>query len=255
MKRATWAQATILGGLCALAAACSGPPADDPRPDAAAAQHGWTRTPAIHAVRTSADALVFSGAAEPGARVVLRSAAGEAYAAVAGDDGRFEIPVPRPRGALLLRPETQVGQEGAESPDRLVILDGGRGPVAVLRAGGAAVRLDGGALLGAIDSDGRATLASGRSATPDRPVEVTANGAVLRVRSLADGSWSAMIDAAPGDVVTVDGRDYRWPAAPAVGEAADGDLIAARAGDGWAVRWSGPSGARQTTWLPDVAPA
>lgn len=255
MKRATSAGTTILFGLVALtAAACSGPPADEVGARIPPPEHGWTRTPEIHAVRTAGDGLVFSGAAEPGARVVLRSAAGEAYAAAAGDDGRFEVPVPRPSAALLLRPETQIGQEAAESPDRLVILDGGRGPIAVLRAGGAAVRLDSGALLGAIDSDGRAVLASGRSATPDTPVEVSVAGAARRVRPLSNGRWSAIIEAAPGDVVTVDGREHAWPAGGVAGAAGEGGLLARRAGAGWALEWTGPSGARQSTWLPDAAP-
>lgn len=213
---------------------------------------GWVRPPAIAAVQRAPAGLVFTGMAEPGARVVLRSESGTAYAAVANGAGRFEIRMVMPPGDLLLRTETQVGQDAAPSPDRLLILAGGRGPIAVLRAGGPTRRLDAAPALGAIDSDGRMRLASGRSSTPDRPVQVVVGGVTMPVTPDADGRWSLVMGPPAGrDQVRVDGAAFDWPGDGTTGEG----LLVERAGRGWRVVWSGPAGARQSTWLPDPAAA
>ena len=246
MKRATWTRAAMAGGLCLALAACAGPPAEDTRKAVPAADSGWSRTPHIAAARPTPGGLAIAGAAEPGARVVLRSAAGDAYAAAADARGRFEIRIAAPAGPLLLRPETQIGQDAAESPDRLLILDGGRGPVAVLRAGGPARRLDAAPALGAVDSDGRSVLASGRSETPDQPVAVSAGSAAAQVRPPPDGRWSVLLPATAGETFRVDGAAFVWPGP---GGAA-GELQVERIGGGWRIGWSGPGGARQWTWLP-----
>lgn len=250
MKRATWTRMSMAAALCLALAACSGPPAEETRAAEPAGGDGWTRTPDILAVRRTSGGLVFTGRAEPGARVVLRGGSG-AYAAAADDEGRFEIRIAAPDEPLLLRPETQVGQDAAESPDRLLILDGGRGPVAVLRPGGPARRLDAAPALGAVDSDGRSVLVSGATATPDRPVAVSAGAAAARVGPGPDGRWSVLLPAAAGDVFRVDGATFVWPGP---GQGATGELQVERAGDGWRIGWNGPGGARQWSWLP-VAPA
>src|SRR5690606_14778237 len=137
-----------------------------------AAAAGWTRPPMIRAVQRLPDALVFKGEAEPGARVVVRSEAGPAHAAAAGGSGTFEIRIAPPTGDVLLRPETQVGQDAAPSPDRLLIVAGGRGPIAILRAGGPTRRLDRAPALGAVDSDGSMRLVSGQGAPGGRAIEL-----------------------------------------------------------------------------------
>jgi hypothetical protein len=247
MKRPIFGK-TLPAALVAMLAACS--PEAQPQSKTetdAAAPPGWTRPPEVLGVRKAAGSLIFNGEAEPGGRVVLRSDGGPAYAAAADAQGRFEIRMAAPAGHLLLRPETQVGQDAAPSPDRLLIVAGGRGPIAVLRPGGPTRRLDPAPALGAVDSDGRMRLASGRA---ERPVTVQAGGSSLSVRPDASGRWNVMLR--PSDVadpIDVDGARFDWP-----GEGATGTgLTVARAGSGWRIGWTGPGGAPQSTWLPDGA--
>lgn len=220
--------------------------------DAAGNATGWTQPPRIESVRRAQASLIFSGRAEPGARVVLRNDQGAAYAAAAEADGRFEIRMAIPSGALLLRPETQIGQDAAASPDRLLIIDGGRGPIAVLRSGGPTRRLDVAPALGAIDSDDRSLLASGRGVAPGQRVSVTAAGDAVQVETGQGGRWSVLLGDPPADgVVRVGEMSFVWPGPGAAGQ----DLTVERAGEGWRVGWAGPGGARQWTWLPDATPA
>lgn len=250
MKRAWWAQIVIAGGFFLATSACSGPPGQAAADAAPPEDGGWTRTPAILAIRPAEGGLVVTGRAQPGGRVVLRNSAGAAYAAAADAAGAFEIRIATAEPALLLRPEIQVGEDAAASPDRLLILDRGRGPVAVLGVGRAAIRLDAAPALGAVDSDGRSTVVSGR-AQGDDPVTVVADGASTRLQPGPGGGWSLLVAATPGEVIQVNGRDFVWPGS---GDAAPGDLQVERDAGGWGVGWTGPGGARQWTWLP-VAPA
>lgn len=249
MKRAMFGSTTpgLLG--CVLLAACS--PSAEPQTAEARAETaaGWTRPPEIASVRRGQGALIFSGQAEPGARVVLRSETGAAYAAAADDAGRFEIRMAPPRDDLLLNPETQVGQDAAPSPDRLLILAGGRGPIVILRAGGPSRRLDPAPALGAVDSDGRMRLASGRSPAGAAPILVQVGGESGRVTPDSAGRWRLVLTPSAGaDEIRVGDARFIWP-----GEgAAVAPVGVARAGDGWRVIWTGPGDARQATWLPDA---
>ncbi|HEY0104226.1 MAG TPA: hypothetical protein VGB60_12255 [Brevundimonas sp.] len=244
MKRPIFGR-TALAALIATLAACSPEAAPQPRADPdAGTSPGWTRPPEVLSVRRAAASLIFSGEAEPGGRVVLRSEGGPAYAAAADARGRFEIRMAAPMTHLLLRPETQVGQDAAPSPDRLLIVGGGQGPIAVLRPGGPTRRLDAAPALGAVDSDGRMRLASGRA---DGPVTVQAGGSSVSVTPDASGRWNVMLR--PSDVadqIQVGGARFNWP-----GEGGGGRLLVARAGGGWRIAWTGPGGAPQSTWLPD----
>ena len=247
MKRAILS--LVAATLAGAAAACSpAPPEQDKAGPEAAGD--WTRPPVIQGVERAGSALLVSGVAQTDGRVVLRGDDGAAFAASADSHGRFEIRVPAPTGHLLLRPETQVGQDTAPSPDRLLILAAGQGPVAVLRAGGPTRRLDAAPALGAIDSDGRMRLASGRVARGTDRVEVRSGGESLQVAPDAEGRWSVMLAPHDGpEQIQVAGRDFTWP-----GEApASGALAVERLDSGWRIHWTGPAGARQSTWLPGVA--
>ena len=250
MKRALFGKPGMIVALGAAAlAACSPAPREPVEGARQPATSGWTRPPAIDSVLRAGAGLVVGGAAEPGARVVLRSDSGAAYAATANGQGRFEIRMAAPSGHLLLRPETQVGQDAAPSPDRLLILAGGRGPIAVLRPGGATRRLDAAPALGAVDGDGAARLASGRVQTAAVPVVVVAGGETVRVTPDSVGRWSLMLNPAAGaDEIRVGGQTFLWPGIDAPGSG----LQVERAGQGWRVGWPGPSDARQTSWLPDA---
>jgi hypothetical protein len=255
MKRAMFDKAAMAVLFCVANAACS-PPAPAPvaadKGRASAALGGWTRPPMIRSVQRISGGLVFSGEAEPGTRVVLRSDSGPAYAAAADDQGRFEIRMVAPTGDLLLRPEIQVGQDAAPAPERLLIVAGGRGPVAILRAGRATQRLDRAPALGAVDSDGRMRLVSGRSTPDGVPIDLQAGGESGRVTPDASGRWTLVLTPSVGpDEIRVGGRAFVWPGEGAGN--ADGVNRVERAGAGWRVVWSGPAGGRQTTWLPDPA--
>ena len=251
MKRAMFGKAAIAALLCLANAACSPPaPVAAEKARVPAAAGAWTRPPMIRSVRRIPGGLVFSGQAEPGARVVLRSESGPAHAAAADDQGGFEIRVIDPAGDLFLRPETQVGQDAAPAPERLLIVAGGRGPVAILRAGGATRRLDRAPALGAVDSDGRMRLVSG-SAPAGAPVDLQAGGESGRATPDASGRWSRVLPPSAGpEEIRVGGRAFIWPGEGAGG--AEAGTRVERAGAGWRVVWSGPAGGRQTTWLPDA---
>lgn len=243
MKRTILSLAAV-----ALAGACS-PGAPEQGGDQTDASREWARPPAIEAVSRSGSSLVVSGAADPEARVVLRGHDGTAFAATADSRGRFEVGVPAPAGHLLLRPETQVGQDAAPSPDQLLILAGGQGPAAVLRTGGPTRRLDAAPGLGAIDGDGRMRLVSGRVAAGTKVVEVQNGRDTIQVAPDAAGLWSVILPARGGpDPVRVDGREFIWPG----GIEGDRPLSVERLDGGWRIGWTGAGGARQTTWLPDL---
>ncbi|MGV8928806.1 MAG: hypothetical protein ACOH1E_03565 [Brevundimonas sp.] len=258
MKRAIFGRATVVvaaGLLCVAGAGCSPPAA----PQAKKGQDlsmtdGWTRPPTIHSVQRTRGGLIFTGEAEPGARVVLRSDSGPAYAAAADDGGRFEIRMNSPTDHLLLRPETQMGQDASPAPERLLIVAGGRGPVAILRAGGATRRLDRAPTLGAVDSDGQMRLVSGRSEPSGPPIDLQAGGKTGQVVPDGAGRWSLVLTPSAGrDEIRVGQRTFNWPGEGTEGElTGDSGMRVERAGAGWRVVWGGPAGIRQTTWLPDA---
>ena len=230
----------------ALAAACSGERTDPAQP-AREAEAGWATPPRITAVIQTANGLTASGQAGPGARVVLRGADGMAFAASADDNGRFDIRMRRPAGDVLLTPETQTGQDAAPAPERLLILAGGQGPMALLTPGAASLRLDGAGALGAVDSDGRMLALSGQ-ASPGETVRITLNGRPgAVVRADAGGRWTAAVGPSTGAArLGVGPRLYEFPG--------DGGAAAqaARSGAGWRLAWQVPAGGRQVTWLPDA---
>jgi hypothetical protein len=233
-----------------LASGCSEPgPVAAPTPSGPASS--WTAPPRITSVVVAADGLMVRGLAEPGGRVVLRREAGAAYAASSGEDGRFEIRMAAPADDLMLMPEAQVGQDSVPAPERLLILRGGNGPIVLLRPGRASLRLDAGPVLGAIDSDGRVLLASGRTGATAQSVPVSVgDGPVMSATPDEDGRWTAVLNRAGGGGVIVRVRDAAF-AYPGDSAPASGTFSAERAGDGWRVRWKGATGAPQTTWLPD----
>ena len=249
MKRAILSTVAVL--LAGIPAGCSPAAPEGGGGGAGGADtEGWARPPVVVGVhRTGAD-LVVSGVAQRQGRVVLRSDDGQAFAASADERGRFEIGLPAPGRALLLRPETQVGEDAAPSPDRLLVLPGRTGPVAVLRLGGPTRRLDTAPALGAIDSDAGMRLASGQAPRGAARVEVQSGSETVQVVPDASGRWSVMLPPRKdAEEIRVAGRVFVWP-----GEAPPSPSLSVdRAGEGWRVRWSGPGGARQSTWLPDPA--
>jgi hypothetical protein len=240
-----------IGALLAMAlGACSGP-ADQPVEAPQAAESDWAAPPRIESVTRSAGALVVVGQAGPGARVVLRSPVGAAFAASADAQGRFELRMTPPAGDVLLTPVVQVGERAAAAPERLMILAGGAGPVALLSPGGPSRRLDPAPALDALDTDGAALVASGRGQA-GRAVSLSIDGGQPVSASAArDGRWTAMLGSAAPATVVVGGQRFAWSgAAPDRG----GPLDVQRIGGGWKVSWPISPTARQTSWFPE-APA
>ncbi len=241
MKRRNVLCAVIALSAASGLAACGDGAADTAAAEGAATA-GWAIPPRIDSVVRAQATLIFKGQAQPGGRVVLRSAEGAAYAAVADDQGRFDIRMATPAGSVTLTPETQVGQEASPAPQRLVILDGGRGAVALLTPGAPARRLSATPSLAAVDADGRSALVSGRAAPGGEvPVQIDDRPAVA-VQVGPDGGWSLPVDGVGPRRIAVGGDVFAYPGAGPAG----------RAGEGWRVDWAAPDGARQSTWLPDA---
>lgn len=204
----------------------------------------------IEAVQIEGRDIRLSGSAQAGARIVLRSAAGAAYAAVANDAGRFELRMEAPTSDVWLKPETQVGQDAATSPETLLISAGGQGPIVVLRAGGPTRRLDRAPTLGAVDSDGHARRLAGRAKTGTQTLSIRVGGLSMQSFPDATGYWNVVLGPeATGDEIVVGEEVFVWPEQSDVtlGRAAGRE----RAGDGWRVVWP-EAGATQTVWLPDA---
>ncbi|QYF87722.1 hypothetical protein [Brevundimonas sp. PAMC22021] len=181
--------------------------------------------------------------------MVLRGAAGDAQAVSADAQGRFELTAPTPAAAALFSLAVQTGEETAVAPERLVVLDGGRGPIAVLSAGEASVRLDRAGPLGAVDSDGAAMILSGLLAGGRAPA-VALDDQPLADAIRAGAIWRIDAPAASGPRrITLGDRTYLYPGVARVTES----FLAERAGEGWRIGWGTPQGGHQTTWLPDAA--
>lgn len=238
--------AVSLAVLAAALAGCS-PAPEEIKGQAQDAPTGWSQPPRIQSVEATSAGLLIRGQAGAEARVVLRDALGNAQAVSADAGGRFELTTPTPAAAALFSLAVQTGEETTAAPERLLVLDGGRGPIAVLLAGEASIRLDRSGPLGAVDTDGAVMILSG-PLSDGRAPSLSLDGEALPDPGRAGPIWR--IDAPRGSGprrITVGNQSYGYP-----GDAnATEPFRVERAGDGWRVGWSAPHGGRQTTWLPD----
>lgn len=206
----------------------------------------WITPPVIERVDRTATSLTVRGRAAPSGRVVLRG--GEAaYAASADETGRFQIRIRPPATDSFMSVEVQTGQTAVPAPYRLLISHDIRAPIAMISAGAATVRLDPGAGLDAVDSDGRAWVASGRS-VPDQAVALAVAGSTSRsVMAGRDGRWTAALPGSSGSspALSVDGRRYSLP----VLNGGTLDRLV-QTSDGWALTWQLSPAATRTTWFP-----
>ncbi|WP_428062811.1 hypothetical protein [Brevundimonas sp.] len=240
---------TIVAALAASGltlSACSRSDGGVAGPAGAEKASPWVRPPMIDRVMRDGAVLIVRGAADPNARVVLRAPDVAAVAVNADAAGRFEMRLPPLHGDVRLTPEVQVGEDAAISPETLVVIQGGAGPVALIAAGQPTVRLDGSGVLNAVDSDGSTLVVSG-PAGPKAPV-VTIGGGAASVAPTARGQWKAMVGRAGGATITVDGQSFDYP-----GDAGGSGLSIARAGQGWRIVWPVAPGGHQSAWLPDRA--
>lgn len=245
-RRGGWRAATAAISGAACLAGCS-PQGEAPSvaEDSAPTKGGWLQPPRIGGVSVAGADLVIRGLAAPGGRVALRSPVGEAFAATADGEGRFELRMPRPVGDRLLSPEIQNGEDAASAPDRLLVLSGG--PIALVRPGGASLRLDRSAALASVDSDGGNLLAAGHAA-PGAQVTVDLGRGPRTVTADSTGRWvSRAVEGVGPTLITINGTAFAYPG----GAVAQGEgLVVSRAGSGWMVSWSLPPGARQSSWFP-----
>ncbi|WP_278068996.1 hypothetical protein [Brevundimonas sanguinis] len=226
---------------------CSGPrqPMEEPNQ---ADQDNWAAAPHIDKVTLQGSGVVVSGQAPAGARVILSNALGQAMAAGADSQGRFELRVGREALGHVLTPEIQIGQTPTPGPERLFLAGDGAIVAALLIDGGPSRRLTDGPALDAVDGDGRALLASGRS-TPGQRVEVKSEGETAVAVADEAGLWTASLSRAGDRAVQIEvgGERYAYPGpGPATGRAE-------RAGQGWRVTRALSDAARQTSWFPDRA--
>ncbi|MEH6699609.1 MAG: hypothetical protein V7672_12970 [Brevundimonas sp.] len=216
----------------------------------AGAGSGWIMPPSVTGLRRDGTELVVSGQADPGGRVVLRTPAGRAYAAVADAGGLFEVRLTAVDG-LVLAPEAQLGQETVPGPGRLVILDAARGSAVLLSPGGTSQRLGEGPLLSSVDHDGRAVILSGR-ADPGSDVRVEVPGrGPIHVQADTLGHWRIGMDGSPPSEVRVEGQVFAVPALSI--DRRDGAVTAItrlEREDGFLLKWQAPDGAHQVSWLP-----
>lgn len=113
MKRAMYRNVMMAGAAVLAVAACTPAPDGPAAAQAEAPSSDWNQTPVIEAVQVTGREIQLTGSAQAGARIVLRSTGGAAYAAVANDEGLFELHMEVPTTDLWLKPETQVGQNAA----------------------------------------------------------------------------------------------------------------------------------------------
>lgn len=243
--------------MIGLALAGCGGDATDPQravqaagAEGATAGSGWIMPPAVQAVAVQGAELVVSGLADPGGRVVLRTPAGRAYAAVADAEGAFEVRLAAVDG-LVLTPEAQLGQDAVPAPERLVVLEAARGTAVLLSPGGTSRRLGERPLLASVDQDGRAMILAGW-ARPDTEVRLEVPGrGPMPVRTDAAGHWRVGMDGMPPSEVRVNGQVFAIPGpSVAVGDAAASVIVLAAREEGFLLRWQAPDGAPQTSWLP-----
>jgi hypothetical protein len=233
----------IVMTVLAAASACSERGGEAARADSAPAASAWVQPPHIDGVLRDGGGLIVRGVAAPRARVVLRTVEGEAVAASADNAGRFELRLPPLSGDVLLTPEVQVGEHAAVSPETLVVIQGGTGPIALVAAGEPTVRLDSRGLLDAVDTDGGAIIASGRTA--DGAPTVTIGASAAQPIS-ANGAWRATAPGGGETIIIVDGQAFAFPGAGS-GDA----FVVERAGAGWRLTWAVAPQGRQSAWLPD----
>ena len=243
-RRISIAIVAALAAAGAMLSACSRGDGGVAGPAGAEKASPWVRPPLIDGVTRDGGVLIVRGAADPDARVVLRAPDVAAVAVNADAAGRFELRLPPLYGDIRLTPEVQVGEDAAVSPEALVVIQGGAGPIALIAAGQPTIRLDGRGVLDAVDSDGSTLMISGPAG--HKPPVVAVGGVAASVAPSSRGRWRAMAGRAGSVEIVVDGQAFDYP-----GDAGEGGFSIARAGQGWRINWPVQPNGHQSAWLPD----
>lgn len=227
-------------------AACTAPPTKPAQETSGAAS--WVTTPLIKTAQRTPSGLMLRGVTAPAGRVVVRGQAGVAYATSADEQGRFALRIASPATDTLFVVETQIGQEAAPAPYRLLVTRDVGGPIALLTAGGPSLRLDPTGPLDVIDSDGRAWLASGRGGLGQNVSVSTAGRTAIEIPVQPDGRWVAPMQGGAPEI-SVGGQSYVRPNAGRP-EAVAGLTVTPVSG-GYLVIWPTSDAAPQSSWFPD----
>lgn len=250
MKRSIFLSLTALpvAGLLALGG-CDRTP--DRTAPAQGAEVGWTTTPLIQKATRGPDGLQLSGVTAPGGRVVLRGGHAPAFATGSDQAGRFSLTLSTPATDTVFAVEAQRGEHAAPAPYALLVSHDPAGPVVMVADGAPSRRLDGDGVLDAVDSDGRALLATGR-APPRASVAVRAAERSVQAVADAEGRWSAVLtpEGAGPMTVTVADRRYDYPGPGPAPAAGDGEVRLDLAGQGRRAVWRLGPGAWRSSWFP-----
>jgi len=178
--------------------ACGGPPRAGPAGEAAAEQDtGYLAPPAPDTVRLDASGVVLSGHAAPGGKVRLARPDGQAVFAPVDAHGRWTLPLgPSPEPRIFGLSET-VGGRTAQAEGYVAVTP--HGQAALLRAGGAAVRVDSAATPGfrSVDFDAGGGLQAVCDVPPRAAVIVRLDGRqVAQGRADEQGRYVVSLPAA-----------------------------------------------------------
>ena len=237
-----------LAGLIAVAGCGEAPDKAGP---AQGAESDWTATPLIQKATRGPEGLQVSGITAPGGRVVLRGGLAPAFATGSDQAGRFSMTLSLPPSDTVFAVESQRGEQAAPAPYVLLVSQDPAGPVVMMADGAPSRRLDGDGVLDAVDSDGRALLATGRAA-PRSGVAVQAAGRPLQAVADAEGRWSVVLapEGAGPMTVSVGDRRYDYPGPGAAPSGADAEVRLEPAGQGRRAVWRPGPGAWRSSWFP-----
>jgi hypothetical protein len=253
--------AAAFGAAAFAVAGCSDPP--HARKGAAAAQDGgYLAPPAPDTVRLDASGVVLSGHAPAGARVRLAQPDGQAVFAAVDAQGRWTLllgPSPDPR---IFGLSATADGHTAQAEGYVVVTP--RGQAALLRAGGASVRIDSvaGPGLRSVDFDAGGGLQVACAAPPRTTILLRLDGRqVAEGRADEAGRYVVSLPTAgqpairPGPHLVEMGGDgfsdsagFTLSPAPPL---ATGPLRSQLTPAGLRLDWMTPGGGVQSTLLPD----
>lgn len=238
-------------GAALLITACTPDDPQAPAASAAAATSAWMAPPLFDAAEFADGAVIVSGRAAPGQRIVLTDRTGLAAAASADDQGAFAIRLVLGANLTLWRIDVARGAQEARTGQWLAV-SGGQASAVILRAGAAARPVGPAGLLATADYDGGGLLVGGR-VMPGQPVQVDLNGGPPQTVQGDEQGWIQARFAA------VSPGPHRLRARGPTGEqeisltlaAPSGDARARREGGALRIDWPTPGGAGQATWVFD----
>ena len=250
MKRSIFSSLTPVAMASALIVSGCGPAPDRAAPTPGA-ESDWTATPLILQASRGPGGLKLTGVTAPGGRVVLRGGNTPAFATGSDEAGRFALTLSTPSADTVFAVESQRGEQAAPAPYALLVSHDPTGPIVMVAEGAPSRRLDGDGVMDAVDSDGRALLATGRAA-PRSTVVIRAGDRAVDAIADTDGRWSAVLtsDGAGPMSIVIAGRRYDYPGSGAAPAADAGEVRLEPAGQGRRAVWRLGPGAWRSSWFP-----